>query len=280
MFGSPCFKAVMGFVVCAAMVAIAQPAKALVYGLDLYAGNGTMNWPLIAGAGRQFTWVKATEGVGYEDGQLQNNENNGTNNGVLVGAYDFCHPEDNTPLAEAQYFHNFADGSLSGNAFNAFASGKLVPALDLEDGAGDTIVGAANLATWAVDWCQDVKSLTGVNPVIYCNQNYANNYLGGDSAIKNYALWIAAYNVTPAISSSPWGAGGYTFQQYSSNTVIQGDPAAFADADEYFNSLASLVSTYAIGGVAPAGMIVPEPSCIALLLGIGTLGLSRRRRTT
>jgi lysozyme len=247
----------------------AQPAEALVYGLDVYTGNGTMNWPLIAGAGRQFGWAKATEGVGFQDNQLGNNETNATANGVLIGAYDFCHPESNSPSSEANYFYSYA------NSKGAFASGKLIPALDLESGGGGAVVGAANLATWAVDWAQDIKALTGVNPAIYCNQNYADNYLGGDSAISNYPLWIAAYNVTPNLSGSPWSS--YTFQQYSSNDVIQGDPASFADADEYPGHLATLVSSYAIGGVAPAGMIVPEPGSVTALIGVGVIGLLRRR---
>jgi len=269
MFHGHCGRALFLSALMILLTVAAQPVKALVYGLDIYAGNGTMNWPLIAGAGRQFCEAKATEGVSYEDDQLSNNETNATANGVLIGAYDFCHPEDNTPSAEANYFYNYA------KQYGAFNSSKFIPMLDLEDGAGDTIDGASNLATWAVDWCQDVKNLTGVTPAIYCNQSYADDDLGGDSAISNYPLWIAAYNVTPDLTGSPWSS--YTFLQYSSHDVIQGDPAEYADADEYGGSLASLVSNYAIGGVAPAGMIVPEPGSVTVLIGVGITGLLRRR---
>ena len=49
-----------------------------VLGIDVYAGNGTMNWSQIAATGIQFTMVKATQGDAasdnYQDPQLSNNE--------------------------------------------------------------------------------------------------------------------------------------------------------------------------------------------------------------
>jgi hypothetical protein len=118
--------------------------------------------------------------------------------------------------------------------------------------------------------------LTGVTPAIYCNQNYAEN-LSSSSGITAYPLWLAAYNVSSPNSGAWSGSGGYTFLQYSSNDVIQGDPASFADADEYGGHLATLVSNYAIGGVAPAGMIVPEPASATAFIAVGIIGLLRRR---
>jgi GH25 family lysozyme M1 (1,4-beta-N-acetylmuramidase) len=268
MFYSNCGRVLMVSTLMILLTLAAQPVKALVYGLDIYEGNGTMNWPLIAGAGRQFVEAKATEGVSFQDNQLGNNETGATANGVLIGAYDFCHPEDNSPSAEANYFYSFA------NSKGAFASGKFIPMLDLEDGLGDTEVGASSLAAWAVAWCTDVKNLTGVTPAIYCNQNYAENLENSGTTIANYPLWLAAYNVSSP-NTGAWSS--YTFLQYSSHDVIQGDPAAYADADEYGGSLASLVSNYAIGGVAPAGMIVPEPGSVTALIGFGVIGLLRRR---
>src|SRR5580704_718686 len=92
-------------------------AFAIVWGVDVYSGNGTMNWPEIAAGGKDFAMVKATEGVGFEDPMLSANETNGTAAGLYVGCYDFAHPEDNAPVAEADYFVNYA------KQFSAFAAG-------------------------------------------------------------------------------------------------------------------------------------------------------------
>ena len=116
----------------AADLAFPSPARAIVYGVDVYSGNGTMNWPLIAGGGKDFAMVKATEGVGFQDSKLSQNESNGTAAGLYIGCYDFAHPENNTPVAEADYFVNYA------KPLNAFAAGHLDPMLDMETGAART----------------------------------------------------------------------------------------------------------------------------------------------
>jgi GH25 family lysozyme M1 (1,4-beta-N-acetylmuramidase) len=234
-----------------------------VLGLDVYSGNGTMNWPKIAATGKQFAFVKATEGTDFKDPDLDSNEANGTAAGMYIGCYDFAHPEDDTPAQEADYFVAYALPT------HAFSAGHLVPALDLEDGAGDTLKGASSLCAWCNDWCADVFALTSVHAVIYANTNYANNYL--NSTVIDNPLWIASPSYNPTTYPnviSPWKT--WTFWQYGQGAV-NGDPAPVADLDQYNGSLASLISHEVI----PA----PEPAMLPSIMAVAALVFQRTRRS-
>jgi hypothetical protein len=104
--------------------------------------------------------------------------NEGHNAGVLMGAYHYAYPQYNDAVAEAQFFVSVAGNYLK--------DGYLRPALDLEEGSS---LGKAALSVWVDEWMNTVKSETGIEPIIYVNSNYANNYL--DSSITQYNLWIA-----------------------------------------------------------------------------------------
>jgi lysozyme len=241
-------------------------ARALVYGLDVYNGDGVMNWPLIAGDGRDFAFVKATEGIGFTDASLSINESQGTAAGLLIGCYDFARPDTNAPAAEADYYVSQVQ------AVGGFATGKLLPMLDLET-VGDT--GAISESAWANAWCAEVKAKTGLNAIVYTYPDFAHNNL--DSSIASHPLFIASYDFTTPTSSviSPWTS--YAFWQYTSTGRLVGGPTGNVDLDIYNGSLTSLISNYAIGQVAPANL-TPEPAGITALLGFGLLSLRRRRR--
>ncbi len=272
---SPCSSTICGLILplfgvaLTALLLTPSPARAVVYGVDVYSGNGTMNWPLIAGGGKDFAEVKATEGVGFQDSKLSQNETNGTAAGLYIGCYDFAHPETNTPVAEADYFVNYAKQS------NAFSSGHLVSMLDMETGAG-AHVGATSLSAWCNAWCNEVNRLTGTNPLIYTYPSFAKSYL--DSTVTSHPLWIASYDHTdPASNPSvtgPWN-GAYAFWQYTGSGRLAGGPSGDIDQDEYPGTLSSLIADYVIPPTA-AGVFLPEPGALGLL-AVATLLAARRR---
>ena len=65
--------------------------------------------------------------------------------------------------------------------------------LDLEQGGGVTENGGLTLTTWVNDYCAEVKTLTGLDPIIYTNTNYSSNFL--TSAVAIHKLWVANYGV-------------------------------------------------------------------------------------
>lgn len=182
-------------------------------GIDVSHHQGTISWSQVQSDGNQFTFVKATEGVGFTDSEFQTNMNGGKAANVLAGAYHFGRPDlGNDAASEAQFFVSVAGTYIS--------DGFLRPVLDLECGGeaasfctGGTILSKAELSQWVNTWMSTVKNATGVAPLIYVNSNYANNYL--DISIAQYDLWIAHWTHDPLVPPNTGIWADWAFWQYS-----------------------------------------------------------------
>ena len=228
--------------------ALANTSSPPVLGIDVYGGNGTMNWSQIASSGIQFAWAKASQGNYYQDAQLPNNESNGTGNGVYIGAYDFADPTACSPLTEATYFVNYA------SQHGAFNTGKLLPALDMES-VGTSINGAPNLTTWINNWATDVYNLSGVHPLLYCSPGFFNGHGITSTGVPLWeADWTYPSNLSntgpPSNSWSPWST--WTFWQYSDKGSVGGDPST-VDLDAYNGNRSQMVANEVIPALAWTG---------------------------
>lgn len=227
----------------------ATTALGRVTGVDVYEGNGTVNWTSVAGAGETFGFAKATEGTFYQDPDYSSNMTGGKSAGLYMGAYHFAHPESNTPSSEANYFWNFATPQIK-------TDGKtLMPVLDFETFTG--LVGASSYAQWADDWCGDVQNISsthGINtvPIIYISTCSTPNLNSSDDWTGN---WIANYNGESYSTGSPWdascstsqiwGSGVWDFWQYSSSGTVSGIPTT-CDLDVFNGTAATLAAGYVI----------------------------------
>ena len=165
--------------------AISKSASEYVDGLDVSHWQGTINWGKVAGAGYIFTFAKGTEGVGWTDSKFIYNMESGQDAGIQMGVYHFARPDSgNSAAAEANYFLSVAGDYLK--------SGYLRPVLDLEVG---TSLGKVALSNWVLEWMETVKKRTGIEPLIYTNLNYVNNFL--TDAVTEYDLWIAYWSCEP-----------------------------------------------------------------------------------
>jgi autotransporter-associated beta strand protein len=230
--------------------ALANTSSPPVLGIDVFNGNGTMNWSQIASNGIQFAWAKATQGNYYQDAQLQNNESGGTSNGVYIGAYDFADPTRCSPLTEATYFVNYA------SQYGAFNTGKLLPALDMES-VGSSINGAANLTAWINDWAADVYNLSGVHPFLYCSPGFISGHSIASTGVPLWeADWTYPTNLSntrpPSNSWSPWST--WTFWQYSDKGSVGGDPST-VDLDAFNGTLSQMVASQVIPALAWTGNV-------------------------
>ena len=262
------------------LIGFASTADANVFGLDISSFQGDVNWTSVAAdsQGYKFAWTKATEGMYYQDQYMQDNLHDGTIAGLHMGVYDFARPDLYTPAQEANYFVSFATVQPAGTSFqqstseNAFGPGRLVPALDMETGDG-AHVGATSLSDWCNKWAAEVFRLTTTHPVIYCNANYAKNFLTGSPSVTGNPLWIASYNgsnpsTDPTHPMGPWST--WTFWQYTSGGTVSGISGS-VDLDQFNGSLASFEANF----VVPT----PEPSTFLLIGASGMLLLARRRMT-
>jgi len=154
-----------------------------VKGIDVSEYQGNINWPTVYDSGYRFAFARASLGDENPptliDDYFETNMENGRAAGMLMGAYHFAYPNYGTEASsEARHFLNVAGEYLK--------EGYLKPVLDLE--RGEELDNEA-LSNWVHEWMNTVKSETGIEPIIYVNSNYANNYL--DSSMSKYDLWIA-----------------------------------------------------------------------------------------
>src|ERR1700758_3508789 len=79
-----------------------------ILGVDVSSYEGNINWTKVRAGGYTFAFTKATEGVTITDSYFTANQVNGVAAGMYMGAYHFAHPENNTAVAEANYFLSVA----------------------------------------------------------------------------------------------------------------------------------------------------------------------------
>ena len=188
------------------------------YGVDVSDYQGTINWTSAKNAGTVFAFAKATEGFTFDATTFTANMTNGKNAGVLMGAYHFARPDNNTAADEVSHFLAIAG--------NYIKSGYMQPVLDFENPvqAGDVNDTKAELSAWANAWMQGVFNATGVKPLLYTYPSYATSYL--DSTVTQWPLWMASYSganeQTGAPPTSPWSSGTWKFWQYTSTGTVAG----------------------------------------------------------
>jgi len=230
-------------------------------GIDTSHWNGAINWSAVSTNGIRFAFTKATESNWYADDTLGANMTNARAAGILIGPYHFARPTNNTATAQADFFISVAGKYMT--------NGYLRPVLDLEvEGAA---LGKTAMSAWANTFCNRVKSLTGVSPIIYTGQYFALDYL--NTTVTNWDVWIAAWPCsscvwpcpspcTPDIQNAnpsciPWTR--WAFWQYAGEvTGLPGCPST-TDLDVFNGTLAELQS-YVIGGGTNPPSIAIQPA--------------------
>jgi GH25 family lysozyme M1 (1,4-beta-N-acetylmuramidase) len=207
-------------------------------GIDVSDHQGDITqseWNQIKNAGRDFAFTKATEGVTFNATTFVNNITRGKLAGILMGAYHFARPDNNTAVAEADHFIQIITPYLT--------SGYLRPVLDIETDAGNI----AFMSQWVNDFCNRVKNVTGLSPIIYTGQSFASSNF--NSSVAQWPLWIAQWPTNPnpetgaPAGTSPWST--WNFWQYSSTGTVPGAGSPI-DLDVFNGTLAQLQATYLI----------------------------------
>lgn len=216
---------------------------ASVLGIDVSDDQGTISWSQVYNAGYRFAFARAS--LGDENPPVLNDANfvsnmiNGRAAGMLMGAYHFAYPDYGTdPNSEARHFLNVAGGYLT--------EGYLRPVLDLERGSS---LGKTALSKWVTTWINTVKSSTGIEPIIYTDSDYAQNYL--DASLNQYDVWIADWTCSSSGSPltgiwSSWDFWQYYGPGYCGPYFVPGI-GNNVDIDVFNGTLSSLTSQFVIG---------------------------------
>jgi GH25 family lysozyme M1 (1,4-beta-N-acetylmuramidase) len=223
---------------------VKQCATQTVEGIDVSRAQGTINWTQVKGAGREFAFIKATQGDYNKQTTFDAQWSGAKAAGVLRSPYHFF---DGTSdgVAQANWF--LAELTAAGG----LESGDLAPMLDLEcpTSSSQTAsqsdceytgnsgwVPTATLKQRTFDWLTTVEAATGRKPYIYSYPSWFTDVNFTDSTLATYPLYIASYNACATVPA-PWTQA--VFWQYSATGTVPGVTGQ-VDEDRFFGSAGDL----------------------------------------
>lgn len=229
----------------AALVAtdvLPAPSWADLDGVDVashqHPGGSAIDWQTVSNSGQSFAFIKATEGTGYVNPYFSSDSAKAAAAGVTPGSYHYAKPEMDARSQARHYAATLATG----------VNPSLPPTLDLEETGG---LGPTQLQSWVRDWIDEIKTLTGRDPIIYTYYAFWIGSMGNTTEFSEYPLWLAYYN-DQLPDQIPGGWEAPTFWQYTGTGSVDGI-ITDVDMNTYYGSDAEL---QALAGSASAGTAV------------------------
>lgn len=230
----------------AGTVVLAQPAGATPggpKGVDVSTFQGDVGWGNVAGSGRTFAFIKATEGNYRVEPSFAAQYDGAYKAGLIRGAYHFARPDKSGGAAQADYFLKHGGGWS--------ADGRTLPgALDLEWGRPFNKpdcygLSKSAMTSWVRSFNAEYRKKTGRDVIIYTVYTWWSECTGG-AAMPDNPAWVAG--TVPVV---PKGFSQYSFWQYG-----QGSVAGIGSSDvDVFHGTAAQLKKLAVGGAT-----APKPS--------------------
>lgn len=203
-------------------------------GIDVSQHQGQINWPMVAGAGYRFAFIRATIGNGFTDERFAVNWRHAKNAGLLVSAYHAVRPDQS---AESQIDHLFA---VLGDRR---ADLPLVLDVERDDGCSP-----AEITACLRECLRRVEQTHARKPIIYTAKWFWDPNVLPSPEWSQYDLWAAHYGVsTPTL---PAGWSEWKFWQHSETGEVPGIGTGETDLDWFAGSHEDLLA-YAGSGPAP-----------------------------
>jgi GH25 family lysozyme M1 (1,4-beta-N-acetylmuramidase) len=240
-----------------------------VEGVDVFEGQGSIDWTLVKNAGVSFAMIKATQGTYNTQSTFSFNWSHAKSAGLSRSAYHFFDPTEDG-IAQAQHYLSVV---------GAPAADDLPPMLDIEcpDGSADCLsTGASGQAPASTihqrmwDWIHTVEQSTGKKSIVYTYGSYFSSNAIDTTGLDAYPLFIAAWTTASCFNvPGPWVKAA--FWQYSSTGTVSGI-SGHVDRDRFIGTLAALQS-FALGGASvDGGTDASPPNGGALDAGEGGYG--------
>jgi lysozyme len=177
-----------------------------VLGVDVSRHSGHVDWAKIKKKGAKFAYIKATEGSDYVDPLFNENLENASQKGILVGAYHF--------------FRFNRDGESQAKIFLKTATphkGQLIPVIDVEThGNGLSLKKDKDVIADIKVFITIVERATSIKPMVYTNAEAYDWYIKND--FKDYPLWICDLDMEPVVEADD----KWDFWQFTFNGEIEG----------------------------------------------------------
>jgi lysozyme len=201
------------------------------FGIDVSHHQETISWDVAALVGVHFAYIKASEGVDWQDPKFVENWQQSKAAGIRRGAYHMFRPEDD--------YQDQVDNFLKALEVAGLDETMLPPVLDVEQVHTIDSVSRDVLHERIIGWLKGVEEALGVSPVVYTNPKFWQGYLSGDHALTTYQLWISEYD-TEATEPKTTGAWAtYDLWQFSRYGIVPGinKPVDLSRANNAFSEL-------------------------------------------
>jgi lysozyme len=186
-------------------------------GVDVSGQQPNVDWQAVAGTGRMFSFIKATESTTLLDHMFVDHWKNAEAAGLLRGARHFFRPQQDA-VAQAQFF-----------LAQLPTRGELPPVLDVE--VSDS-TSPAQLAGGIRVWVSYVNA-NFARPLIYTSPAFWELALLLPEIGASADLWVASWGTPTPGKVSGWSS--WAFWQYSNRCTVPGIPGAANNDANRFN---------------------------------------------
>lgn len=167
-------------------------------GIDIYSGNDVTSFQVIKDSGVEVCYIKATEGLTYNDSTLKSYYTQAKAVGLKIGFYHFL--RNNNPIQEAKHFLSAVKG----------LEADCLYMIDVEVTLGQTVSQISSNVRQFADYLKSQGKDVG----IYTYSSFYKKNL--NDTVKDLLLWIAEYGM-----NSP-SVDGYVGFQYSEIGSVSG----------------------------------------------------------
>jgi GH25 family lysozyme M1 (1,4-beta-N-acetylmuramidase) len=200
-------------------------------GIDVYSGNGGVEWHRVVGAGKVFAFVRGAYGDVPDKAAVQN-FTSARHAGLLTGVYAFYRVT-RDPQVQLQTMLDVLTAC-------GFGSGDLPPVIDVEDnprydGEWSTNNNAKFVAGLRA-WIAGIKARYGCDPIIYTRTSFW-QLIGDPDGFDSSPLWVARYGPQAGATPSQWPI--HTFWQYTDTGAVPGVPGD-CDLDRFNGDIGRL----------------------------------------
>ena len=158
--------------------------RGTIKGIDVSEWQGNIDWKKVKEDGVQFAYIRLGGYNYYQDLKFKDNVKGATDNDIPIGVYYYCtSTNEDDARSKAQFVINRLQGIDISYPI----------AVDMED-SSLTSLSKEKITSIAKAFCDEIKA-AGYTPMIYCNENWAKNYIDF-SCLDNVERWIAAYGVS------------------------------------------------------------------------------------
>lgn len=199
---------------------VAKKEKRSYKGIDVSKFNGSVNWGFVKRDGIDFAFIRAgfrgygSRGTLNEDPYFKLNMQGAKQAGIPVGVYFITQAI--TPQEAVQEANWVIERVKNYNIDYPIAIDIEAPGLENPNDIPRTQNLDKNTRTYLAKlFCQTIQK-SGYIPIIYCNVDWAYNYLNM-SELSEYDTWIASYR-----DNNPGYNGKYSIWQYTSRGQVNG----------------------------------------------------------